>query len=80
MNADANAANGASPVQQAEESTAEDEKVYVAQAGTVKNPTYYETLQEAVDSAKSGETVRLLTNVNLSQTLVFPRARRFILI
>lgn len=75
MNADANAANGASPAQQAEESTAEDEKVYVAQAGTVKNPTYYETLQEAVDSAKSGETVRLLTNVNLSQTLVFPAGK-----
>ena len=75
MNADANAANGASPAQQAEESTAEDEKVYVAQAGTVKNPTYYETLQEAVDSAKSGETVRLLTNVNLFQTLVFPAGK-----
>lgn len=72
---DANAASSTSLDQQAEEPTAEDEKVYVAEAGTVKNPTYYETLQEAVDSAKSGETVRLLADVNLSQTLVFPAGK-----
>lgn len=72
---DTNAASSTSLDQQAEEPTAEDEKVYVAKAGTVKNPTYYETLQEAVDSAKSGETVRLLADVNLSQTLVFPAGK-----
>lgn len=60
---------------ESQQPAAEDEKVYVAQAGTVRNPTYYETLQEAVDSAKGGETVRLLADVNLSQTLVFPAGK-----
>lgn len=73
---DTNAASSASLAQQAEEPTAEDEKVYVAQGGTVREPTYYETLQEAVDSAKSNGTVRLLANVDLSQTLVFPAGKK----
>ena len=44
---------------------------YVAQIGEAK----YETLQAAINAAKSGSTVRLLANVTLTETAVFPAGK-----
>ena len=48
------------------------EGVYVAQIRDVK----YETLQAAIDAAKGGSTVRLLANVTLTETVVFPAGKK----
>ena len=45
--------------------------VYVAKVDNVK----YETLQEAINAAKGGSTVRLLANVALTETAVFPAGK-----
>lgn len=45
---------------------------YVAQIGDVK----YETLQEAIDAARGGSTVRLLEDVTLTETAVFPAGKK----
>ena len=47
------------------------EGVYVAKVDNVK----YETLQAAIDAAKGGSTVRLLANVTLTETAVFPAGK-----
>ncbi len=47
------------------------EGVYVAKVDNVK----YETLQEAINAAKGGSTVRLLANVTLTETAVFPAGK-----
>ena len=47
------------------------EGVYVAQIRDVK----YETLQAAIDAAKGGSTVRLLADVTLTETAVFPAGK-----
>ena len=46
--------------------------VAVAQVGDVK----YETLQAAIDAAKGGSTVRLLADVTLTETAVFPAGKK----
>ena len=48
------------------------EGVYVAQIRDAK----YETLQAAIDAAKGGSTVRLLANVTLTETVVFPAGKK----
>ena len=48
------------------------EGVYVAQIRDVK----YETLQAAIDAAKGGSTVRLLADVTLTETAVFPAGKK----
>lgn len=45
---------------------------YVAQIGDVK----YETLQAAINAAKGGSTVRLLADVTLTETAVFPAGKK----
>ena len=45
--------------------------VYVAKVDNVK----YETLQAAIDAARGGSTVRLLANVTLTETAVFPAGK-----
>ena len=47
------------------------EGVYVAKVDNVK----YETLQEAINAAKGGSTVRLLANVTLTEAAVFPAGK-----
>ena len=47
------------------------EGVYVAKVDNVK----YETLQAAIDAAKGGSTVRLLEDVTLTETAVFPAGK-----
>ena len=47
------------------------EGVYVAKVDNVK----YETLQAAINAAKGGSTVRLLANVTLTETAVFPAGK-----
>ena len=47
------------------------EGAYVAKVDNVK----YETLQAAIDAAKGGSTVRLLANVTLTETAVFPAGK-----
>lgn len=47
------------------------EGAYVAQIRDVK----YETLQEAINAAKGGSTVRLLEDVTLTETAVFPAGK-----
>ena len=47
------------------------EGVYVAKVDNVK----YETLQAAIDAAKGGSTVRLLADVTLTETAVFPAGK-----
>lgn len=47
------------------------EGAYVAQIRDVK----YETLQAAIDAAKGGSTVRLLADVTLTETAVFPAGK-----
>lgn len=44
---------------------------YVAKVGETK----YETLQAAINAAKSGSTVRLLANVTLTEAAVFPAGK-----
>ena len=48
------------------------EGVYVAKVDNVK----YETLQAAIDAAKGGSTVRLLADVTLTETAVFPAGKK----
>ena len=48
------------------------EGVYVAKVDNVK----YETLQAAINAAKGGSTVRLLANVTLTETAVFPAGKK----
>ena len=48
------------------------EGVYVAKVDNVK----YETLQAAINAAKDGSTVRLLANVTLTETAVFPAGKK----
>ena len=48
------------------------EGVYVAKVDNVK----YETLQAAIDAARGGSTVRLLANVTLTETAVFPAGKK----
>lgn len=48
------------------------EGVYVAKVDNVK----YETLQAAIDAAKGNSTVRLLANVTLTETAVFPAGKK----
>lgn len=45
---------------------------YVAKVGETK----YETLQEAINAAKGGSTVRLLANVTLTETAEFPAGKK----
>ena len=45
---------------------------YVAQIRS----TGYATLQAAINAAKDGDTVRLLTNVTLTETAVFPAGKK----
>lgn len=47
------------------------EGVYVAKVDNVK----YETLQAAINAAKGGSTVRLLADVTLTETAVFPAGK-----
>lgn len=47
------------------------EGAYVAKVDNVK----YETLQAAINAAKGGSTVRLLANVTLTETAVFPAGK-----
>ena len=47
------------------------EGVYVAKVDNVK----YETLQAAIDAARGGSTVRLLEDVTLTETAVFPAGK-----
>ena len=47
------------------------EGVYVAKVDNVK----YETLQEAINAARDGSTVRLLANVTLTEAAVFPAGK-----
>lgn len=46
--------------------------VYVAKVDNVK----YETLQAAINAAKGGSTVRLLADVTLTETAVFPAGKK----
>ena len=48
------------------------EGVYVAKVDNVK----YETLQAAINAARGGSTVRLLANVTLTETAVFPAGKK----
>ena len=48
------------------------EGAYVAKVDNVK----YETLQAAINAAKDGKTVRLLANVTLTETAVFPAGKK----
>ena len=48
------------------------EGAFVAKVDNVK----YDSLQEAIDAAKSGSTVRLLADVTLSETVVFPAGKK----
>lgn len=48
------------------------EGVYVAKVDNVK----YETLQAAIDAARGGSTVRLLEDVTLTETAVFPAGKK----
>ena len=48
------------------------EGAYVAKVDNVK----YETLQEAINAAKGGSTVRLLADVTLTETAVFPAGKK----
>ncbi len=48
------------------------EGVYVAKVDSVK----YETLQKAIDAARGGSTVRLLADVTLTETAVFPAGKK----
>lgn len=64
-------ANGYIPTANADGTFGVKEGVYVAKVDNVK----YETLQEAINAAKGGSTVRLLANVTLTETAVFPAGK-----
>ena len=64
-------ANGYIPVANGDGTHTVKEGVYVAKVDNVK----YETLQAAIDAAKGGSTVRLLANVTLTETAVFPAGK-----
>lgn len=64
-------AEGFIPTANADGTYGVKEGVYVAKVDNVK----YETLQAAIDAAKGGSTVRLLANVTLTETAVFPAGK-----
>ena len=64
-------ANGYIPTANADGTFGVKAGVYVAKVDNVK----YETLQEAINAAKGGSTVRLLANVTLTETAVFPAGK-----
>ena len=64
-------ATGYIPTANADGTYGVKEGVYVAQIRDVK----YETLQAAIDAARGGSTVRLLANVTLTETAVFPAGK-----
>lgn len=64
-------ATGYIPVANGDGTHTVKEGVYVAKVDNVK----YETLQAAIDAAKGGSTVRLLANVTLTETAVFPAGK-----
>ena len=64
-------ATGYIPTANADGTYGVKEGVYVAKVDNVK----YETLQEAINAAKGGSTVRLLANVTLTETAVFPAGK-----
>ncbi len=64
-------ANGYIPVANGDGTHTVKEGVYVAKVDNVK----YETLQAAIDAAKGGSTVRLLEDVTLTETAVFPAGK-----
>lgn len=64
-------ATGYIPTANADGTFGVKEGVYVAKVDNVK----YETLQAAIDAAKGGSTVRLLANVTLTETAVFPAGK-----
>ena len=59
------------PTQNADGTYGVKEGTYVAKVDNVK----YETLQAAINAAKGGSTVRLLANVTLTETAVFPAGK-----
>lgn len=60
------------PTQNADGTYGVKEGTYVAKVDNVK----YETLQAAINAAKGGSTVRLLANVTLTETAVFPAGKK----
>ena len=64
-------ADGYIPTANADGTFGVKEGVYVAKVDNVK----YETLQEAINAAKGNSTVRLLANVTLTETAVFPAGK-----
>jgi hypothetical protein len=64
-------AEGFIPVKNADGTYGVKAGAYVAQIRDVK----YETLQEAINAAKGGSTVRLLEDVTLTETAVFPAGK-----
>ena len=64
-------ATGYIPTANADGTYGVKEGVYVAKVDNVK----YETLQAAIDAAKGNSTVRLLANVTLTETAVFPAGK-----
>ena len=65
-------ATGYIPTANADGTFGVKEGVYVAKVNNVK----YETLQAAIDAAKGGSTVRLLADVTLTETAVFPAGKK----
>ena len=64
-------ATGYIPTANADGTYGVKEGVYVAKVDNVK----YETLQAAIDAAKGNSTVRLLADVTLTETAVFPAGK-----
>ena len=65
-------ATGYIPTANADGTYGVKEGVYVAKVNNVK----YETLQAAINAAKGGSTVRLLADVTLTETAVFPAGKK----
>lgn len=65
-------ATGYIPTANADGTYGVKEGVYVAKVDNVK----YETLQAAINAAKGGSTVRLLADVTLTETAVFPAGKK----
>lgn len=65
-------ATGYIPTANADGTFGVKEGVYVAKVNNVK----YETLQAAINAAKGGSTVRLLADVTLTETAVFPAGKK----
>lgn len=65
-------ADGFIPTKNADGTYGVKEGVYVAKVDNVK----YETLQAAIDAARGGSTVRLLEDVTLTETAVFPAGKK----